>query len=150
MQVHFTGLCDPPPSFMHTFDWFEAECFNSKNFVSGKHSLALQSFNFTQHSTPENPVYECTIAPSGCHSDNDCHYTIGVYCSCYGDTCIRHFSSKTSAGNSRFYALPQRISGWAWQGCDWYFWGSMCYCAREKTMRKSIWPVVWNYRTLSR
>lgn len=27
-----------------------------------------------------------TLAPTGCHSDSDCHYHVGVWCSCRGSS----------------------------------------------------------------
>ncbi|CAB3979653.1 Hypothetical predicted protein [Paramuricea clavata] len=111
------------------------------DYKKAKRGPSLQTFNFATHSTQTNPVYECTIAPSGCHHDEDCHYTVGVYCSCYGDSCIRHLSKKTSSGNSRDYAALENNSGWAWQGCDWYTWGSSCSCSKENSARKPIWPI---------
>ena len=112
-------------------------------YFSGKRGPDLQAFNFAKYSTDENPVYECTIAPSGCHHDDDCHYTFGVYCSCYGDSCIRYRHKKSANGNTRPYATKEYESGWAWQGCGWYIWGSRCHCEKENSYRKPIWPVVW-------
>ena len=110
------------------------------NYIKGKRGPSLQFFNFARHSTETNPVFECTIAPPGCHHDDDCHYTIGIYCSCYGDSCIRHTEMKTSSGISRPHATQHYSSGWRWQGCDWLIPGAVCKCAEEDTTRKIVWP----------
>lgn len=86
--------------------------------LSGKRGPDLQKFDVTKYSTDTEPVYECSIAPSGCHSSNDCHYTVGVYCSCYGDSCIRHHEKRTTSGNTRLQAGQQKSKGWRWQGYD--------------------------------
>ncbi|XP_028406201.1 DELTA-alicitoxin-Pse2a-like [Dendronephthya gigantea] len=109
---------------------------------AAKRGPSLQTFNFAKHSIASNPVYECTIAPSGCHHDDDCHYTVGVYCSCYGDSCIRHHDKKTASGNIRQEPALQKESGWAWNGCGWATAGFSCYCEKENSQRKAIWPIV--------
>ena len=122
---------------------FKLFCWIPTFFVSGKRGPALQMFDRAKHSTDSNPVYECTIGPEGCHHGDDCHYTVGVYCSCYGDSCLRHYDRKTSSGNNRKYATQQYGGGWAWHGCNWQTWGSYCNCYNNNKSRKQIWPIIW-------
>lgn len=103
------------------------------------HDMELQKFDLTGQATQEHPEYSCTIAPSGCHSDNDCHYHIGVWCNCAGDTCIHYDTVTSNTGESRLQAAPYYLSDWGWQGCDWQVWGSVCGCYNPSSERKTIW-----------
>ena len=102
--------------------------------------IELQKFDLTSQATPENPEYSCTIAPSGCHHDDDCHYHVGVWCYCAGNTCIHYSLTGTSdTGKRRLQAAPYHGSDWGWQGCAWKTWGSSCECKHENSDRKTIW-----------
>lgn len=105
-----------------------------------QHKIELQKFDLTGQATPEYPEYSCTIAPSGCHDDDDCHYHVGVWCNCAGKTCIHYSLSGTSdTGKRRWQAAPYDGSDWGWQGCDWKHWGSSCECKTKNSDRKTIW-----------
>ncbi|XP_029181532.2 DELTA-thalatoxin-Avl2a-like [Acropora millepora] len=103
------------------------------------HGMDLQKFDLTDEATPEHPEYSCTIAPSGCQSYDDCHYHIGVWCNCAGDTCIHYHTVTSDTGKTRLQAAPYYRSGWGWQGCDWKVWGSVCDCKHPSSERKTIW-----------
>lgn len=104
-----------------------------------ENDMNLQMFDLTAQATPEQPEYSCTIAPSGCHSDSDCHYHIGVWCNCAGNTCIHYDTVTSDTGKTRLRAAPYYGSGWGWQGCDWHIWGSVCSCKHPSSQRKTIW-----------
>nr|QNH72432.1 toxin candidate TRINITY_DN37583_c0_g1_i1.p1 [Pachycerianthus maua] len=104
-----------------------------------KSKIELQKFEKVPDTPPGSPAYRCTLAPEGCHSEDDCHYHIGVWCNCQGDTCIRYSKKKLNTGVKREEANPYKDSDWAWQGCDWKVWGSWCSCLNEKKERKAIW-----------
>lgn len=109
------------------------------------HGMDLQKFDLTDEATPEHPEYSCTIAPSGCQSYSDCHYHIGVWCNCEGDTCIHYYTVTSNTGKTRLYAAPYYGGGWGWQGCDWKVWGSVCSCEHPSSERKTIWSLSSRY-----
>ena len=48
----------------------------------------LRWFRHSNHSTKENPKYECVLKRQGCHSNEDCNSDS----LCRGDTCVEHVS----------------------------------------------------------
>ena len=65
-----------------------------------KYGIELQKFALTPQATLKHPEYSCTIAPSGCHSNDDCHYHFGIWCDCAGDSCIRYSSDQQYRENA--------------------------------------------------
>ncbi|XP_028398726.1 DELTA-alicitoxin-Pse2b-like [Dendronephthya gigantea] len=99
----------------------------------------LQQFNTTASSTPENPDYECTLAPEGCHSDHDCHYQFGIWCGCEGDSCVRYNHTTLDTGKIKTTAYINHEK-WDWKGCTWKHTGFTCKCGDERTERRKVWP----------
>ena len=104
----------------------------------------LQVFNHSRFSTPEMPVYECSLGPDGCHSDHDCHYAIGVFCACRGRTCIEYKEIMLDTGAFKTVAVPHLTDTafkLEWKGCDWKpaLIGSSCQCRKENHQRKVVW-----------
>lgn len=114
-------------------------------YIPGSYGIELQKFDLTGQSTTEHPEYSCTIAPSGCHRDDDCHYHIGVWCNCAGATCIHYSTVTSNTGKERLKADPYFGSDWGWNGCDWKLWGSQCACQHPSSERKTIWSVSSKY-----
>lgn len=106
-----------------------------------KNGMNLQMFDLTGQAKPEYPEYSCTIAPSGCHSDDDCHYHVGIWCNCAGNTCIHYDTVTTATGKTRLRAAPYKGSDWGWNGWDWKPWhaASECSCRNPSFERKTIW-----------
>lgn len=98
----------------------------------------LQKFDYASHSTSTNPVFQCTLAPQGCHHNDDCRYQIGVKCQCKGSSCIRYGQVKLPNGKSRATAAPHYAKKWSWMGCDWRLWGSKCDCRHPNPTRRII------------
>ena len=104
----------------------------------------FQKFDMAEQATPEAPAYQCSLAPYGCHQYDDCHYHLGIWCACRGNTCI-HYGQKTlDTGVKRTTAAPYYGSDWRAQGCDWKIWGSECACKHENHERKIIWSEASN------
>ena len=99
----------------------------------------LQLFNYAAHSKPERPVFQCTLAPQGCHHDNDCHHRIGFGCRCYGKSCVRYESVGENSETSKLNAVRYKKKDWDGEGtCDWKTLGGKCICKNEKFNRKVI------------
>ena len=110
--------------------------YDCKYIKKGK--LELQRFEKSPQSKPGRPKFVCSIAPEGCHSDKDCHYKIGVWCSCNGDSCVKYNVPKSNTGKERKDPIINHES-WGWHGCGWKLWGSRCGCTDEKTEREIVW-----------
>ena len=106
-------------------------------YIAGYRGPAIQKFDVAEHSTQDRPVYECSVAPAGCHHPDDCHYHVGVWCACRGWSCIRHGEIKTEIGTRKTAELHWG-NDWRAQGCDWKLWGSQCTCKHESTRRLVI------------
>ena len=100
----------------------------------------LQLFNFTSGANAGTPQYQCTIAPKGCHSDNDCHYK-PIWCSCKGASCIALYEVPLDTGSTKTVAQANTDSDWGWQGCDWKKGaaGFKCICRHENKERMVVW-----------
>ena len=109
-------------------------------------SVELQKFDYTRRSKKERPEFECSIAKEGCHSDNDCHYVLGVWCNCGGKTCVRHKSEKQIAGSSKETAFINTAK-WDWKGCDWKVVGSWCGCYNKDFHERHV---VWSLPATSK
>lgn len=99
----------------------------------------LQKFDITDTSTPENPVYECTLTPEGCHSDDDCHYH-PVWCACQGNSCVNYRATTLDTGKIKTTAYINRDEALGWHGCNWKYWGFVCSCYNDRIERVKVWP----------
>ena len=100
----------------------------------------LQKFNFTLSANPSKPEYECTLAPTGCHSDGDCHYK-PIWCSCKGQSCVHYKDETLDTGAIKTTAYANTNADWGWHGCDWKpgLAGSKCICRYESKQRCTVW-----------
>ena len=98
----------------------------------------LQKFDFTPGASPSSPEYECTLAPTGCHSD--CHYK-PVWCSCKGPSCVHYKDETLDTGAIKTTAYANTNADLGWHGCDWKPWhaGSKCICRYESKLRTTVW-----------
>ena len=106
--------------------------------VVGKRGPELQMFNHARHHTASDPVFQCSLAPSGCHSNEDCHCRGCDKCRCHGDSCIVYREVKQGNGARRLTAVPNYSSDVKENGCDRKFWGVKCSCENENTQRRII------------
>lgn len=109
--------------------------------VFGEQDLhPLQKFDFTPGANPSSPEYECTLAPTGCHNDNDCHYK-PIWCSCKGQSCVHYKEETLDTGVIKTTAFANTNNDWGWHGCDWKPWlaGSKCICKHESKQRTTVW-----------
>ena len=114
----------------------------STALLSNGKRLYFRQFNYTKSSAQESPEFSCTLAKEGCHSSNDCHYRVGVYCGCYGDTCVRYKSEKQDTGVSKVTAHANRVESWSWHGCDWTQLWVRCGCKNKHLdQRKVVWTL---------
>ena len=106
--------------------------------VSGPQDL--QKFDFTPGANQNLPEYECTLAPTGCHDDSDCHYK-PIWCSCYGKSCVQHKDEILDTGANKTTAYANYNSDWGWHGCGWKPWSvwTACICSSESKQRTTVW-----------
>ena len=101
--------------------------------------VQIQKFDYTKSSMKTSPEFECSLAKEGCHSDDDCHYK-PIWCSCYGNSCVRYKSIPQDNGANKQTAYPNHDEDWGWSGCDWYAAGSYCDCYnKNRDWRKVVW-----------
>ena len=129
------------------FGYLNYGCQESKStaLLSGGKRLYFRKFDYTKSSRPESPEFSCTLAKEGCHRSHDCHYRVGVYCGCYGDTCVRHKSEKQDTGVSKYTAHANREKSWRWHGCGWkkHLKWSKCECKnRDFDQRIAVWTLL--------
>ena len=105
--------------------------------IVGRRGPELQKFDHATHSTPSDPVYQCSIAPSGCHSNEDCHCRACDKCRCYGDSCVVYSATKRGSG-TRLTAAPNYNKSLKENGCERKFWGVKCSCENKNTRRRVI------------
>ena len=98
----------------------------------------LQKFDLAEDSDPEDPTYVCKAAPEGCKVDDDCHYEDAFWCSCSGESCVRYNDKKLASGTMKTEVYAYKGSGWAWQGCKYWF-AKGCYCSEPRKYWKSTW-----------
>ncbi|XP_068712440.1 DELTA-thalatoxin-Avl2a-like [Montipora foliosa] len=102
--------------------------------------VQLQKFDYTRGSTMESPEFECSLASKGCHNDGDCHYRVGITCSCYGKTCVRYKDEEQDTGVSKRIAYANTDKKWGWYGCDWKVAGFTCACYNDNLgVREEVW-----------
>ncbi|XP_068747778.1 DELTA-alicitoxin-Pse2b-like [Montipora capricornis] len=102
--------------------------------------VQLQKFDYTRGSTKESPEFECSLASKGCHNDADCHYRIGVKCSCYGKTCVRYDEGEQDTGVSKRTAYANTDKKWGWHSCGWKVTWFKCACYNDNIeVRKEVW-----------
>lgn len=75
--------------------------------------IVLQKFHHSYQSTPDYPIFQCSIAPSGCHKNNDCHYRPAYQCECRGDSCVRYSTKTLNTGikKKQFLDSPLNLVG---------------------------------------
>ena len=94
-------------------------------------------------------AFECRVPGEGCHDDQDCHYSFGRGCYCYGRTCIEKVV-QTIHGEAR---EERKIRGELVRGkyegpnksCNW---SGSCKCTVEHTWPKG--EVVWSYASIKK
>ena len=57
--------------------------------------VQIQKFDYTRGSSEKSPEFECSLAAEGCHNDDNCHYKVGIWCSCRGENVCSLQISKT-------------------------------------------------------
>jgi len=102
--------------------------------------VQMQKFDYTRGSSEKSPEFECSLAAEGCHNDDDCHYKVGVWCSCRGKTCVHYKSVKQDAGIPKLTAYANTDEDWGWHGCDWKVAGFYCNCYNDNIgLRREVW-----------
>ena len=102
--------------------------------------VQMQKFDYTRGSSEKSPEFECSLAAEGCHNDDDCHYKVGIWCSCRGKTCVHYKSVKQDAKIPKLTAYANTDENWKWQGCDWKVWKIYCGCYNENIgSRREVW-----------
>lgn len=102
----------------------------------------LQKFDFTKHSSPNSPQYECSLAPQGCHSDDDCHRRAVAWCSCRGPSCVRYRDVKlVYTCKEKKKAEINMEADWEWHGCEMSFFKGHCYCRSPSKRRTTVWKI---------
>ena len=104
--------------------------------------VQIQKFDYSKASEEESPEFECSLAKEGCHSDDDCHYVVGPWCTCRGESCVRYKSEKQ--GDQKLTAYAHRSGNWDWKGCDLIsssFW-TRCGCySKNRGWRQVVWSL---------
>jgi hypothetical protein len=77
------------------------------------------------------------LAPSGCHSNEDCHCRGCDKCRCHGDSCVVYRATKQGS-KTRLVAAPSYDKKLKENGCGRKFWGVKCSCESENTRRRVI------------
>jgi len=101
----------------------------------------LQMFNLAKGSSPTSPQYECSLAPEGCHRNDDCHVKVFSRCRCYGTSCIKYEEVTLDTGKTKKNAHVNRddnsLKG---HGCSYKSSKAQCYCTDESKQRTVVWP----------
>ncbi|XP_078356994.1 DELTA-thalatoxin-Avl2a-like isoform X2 [Oculina patagonica] len=106
--------------------------------------VQIQKFDYSSSSTPESPEFECSLAKEGCHSDDDCRYVVGPWCTCRGESCVRYKSVKRDTGDSKKTAYAHRRGNWDWKGCGWKSWTAWTQCScynKNRDTREVVWSL---------
>ncbi|XP_078358942.1 DELTA-thalatoxin-Avl2a-like isoform X2 [Oculina patagonica] len=106
--------------------------------------VQIQKFDYSSSSTPESPEFECSLAKEGCHSDDDCRYVVGPWCTCRGESCVRYKSVKRDTGDSKKTAYAHRQGNWDWKGCGWKTWTAWTQCScynKNRDTREVVWSL---------
>ena len=102
-------------------------------------SHILQQFVESETSTSDVPSYKCVIPYQGCHSDQDCHYHLSIWCECSGDTCFKSSTRTQINGKKKEFVTPVYNADWAEQGCTLQING--CKCNNPNT---NDWKTIWS------
>ena len=109
------------------------------NYQTSDGGQDLQMFNLAKGSSPSSPQYECSLAPEGCHHDDDCHVKPGR-CRCYGTSCIKYgevtLDTGTKKKNAYVYREGNSLKGY---GCSYRASKIKCYCTDESKQRYTVW-----------
>lgn len=111
--------------------------------------IELRKFDLSSLSDPDLPVFECTVASAGCHDDDDCHYHVGPWCQCYGDSCVRWSTYTGTEGLTHYDPTLQTSEGWGWQGCALTNFWTVCSChSGNINKRVRAWPSPKHHQSL--
>lgn len=99
-------------------------------------SLPLQMFNLANNDA-RMPEYNCSLAPRGCHSDDDCHFKLGR-CFCRGKTCVFHQQVTLDTGGEKLEAKANTDSDLRGYGCFFNFQKLQCSCKYPPTQRHAV------------
>ena len=101
----------------------------------------VQMFNLATGASPTSPQYECSLAPEGCHSNEDCHVKAFSRCRCYGTSCIKYGEVTLDTGKKKKKAYVNRddksLKGY---GCSYKSSKAQCHCTHESKQRTLVWP----------
>lgn len=100
-----------------------------------------QRFDHTPYSTADVPSYACYIPYSGCHVDDDCHFSVGwtnPICQCKGYFAFKDKTVTLNTGDQRLSVISQWDSHWNWHGCHYTYWS--CDCRNENVHN---WRAIW-------
>lgn len=101
--------------------------------------LTVQKFELVEGSDVTRPDFRCAIIPTGCNSNDDCHFKLPYDCECRGDTCFRYrIETNSHTGDPRYVPYAFTESGWDREGC--YVNKFKCYCDNKD----AIWEMVWH------
>ena len=107
--------------------------------------VEVQKFDYTSRWREIYPEFECSIPEEGCRSDDDCHYVVGVWCTCQGKTCVRHKSEEQITGSCKETAYMNKKK-WDWKGCDWETKWVKCGCYNEdRDQRKGCVVLTYHF-----
>ena len=102
--------------------------------------VQIQKFDYTRGSAEKSPEFECSLAAEGNDNDDDCHYKVGIWCSCRGKTCVHYKSVEQDAGIPKLTAYANTDEDWGWHGCDWKVAGFYCNCYNDNIgLRREVW-----------
>ena len=106
--------------------------------------IQIQKFDYSNGSTAMSPEFECSLAKEGCHSDDDCHYVIGPWCTCRGESCVRYESVERDTGDSKKTVYAHTSGNWDRKGCELKastLWTG-CTCSnRNRHIREVVWSL---------
>ena len=106
------------------------------DYVQTKNNVELQKFVLSELSTPQYPIYKCTIVPAACQTFDDCHYyTFG--CNCYGNSAIGHKIEALNIGEDRTVPYIKTHEGTTCLGCAAHLF--TCYCEAHDLPWDTIW-----------
>ncbi|KAL9987582.1 hypothetical protein ACROYT_G001917 [Oculina patagonica] len=100
----------------------------------------LQKFDFAKGSSAKSPQYECSLAPEGCHSDDDCNLRAVAWCSCRGPSCVQYrFEKLDYTCKEKKTAEINMDADWDWHGCERKYLS--CYCSSPSRRREKVWGI---------
>ena len=101
------------------------------DYIQTKNNVELQKFVLSNLSTPQYPIYQCTIVPAACQTFDDCHY-YAFGCNCFGNSAIGHRTDQLNIGEDRTVPYVKRHEGTTCPGCAAHLF--TCYCEAHDTL----------------